>query len=479
MKFFLKYLLILLAIGLLLILYFLKTDIGHQNLGYFIEDYLSTETCNKIKVHSLNLENYPYIVIELKVNDRAKITLKGNISNYDINMSYHLRGDSFYFNNLHLDNKLDIHGNLFGAFDSLKVDGDGELFDGKVNYKFINTPKTIKKLTLKMHKVNSKKLLTFLGEKPLVKGLADVDVKFKSFSYYSKYGKIKVSMEKASIDKVIIEKVKELPFALNLIMNFNNTDYKYEGNITSNTIGTLLINRGTYNRGRRIFYADYKLHLKDLEYLKKIVEHQYKGVLNIDGNLTYNSYKKYFIIKGNSKEFKGNIDFTYTKDSIDFKLKKVSLEHLLKKLSYPVIFTSDIDGIIDVNLKEKIVIINTHLKNTRFLRSNFTDTLQNRARIDVLSSVYNKSTFSAGYENNKISLSLNIANSNGSIRLRQTKIDLEKNIVNSNFQIKMQGQEYFGKIYGSLDNPKFKIDKRKFMRFQTEKYLSDWLRTKE
>jgi hypothetical protein len=472
MKLFWRYFLIFFVAGVFTILYFLKTDMGHQNLGYFIENYLSKKTFNKIKVYSLNLENYPELIINLQVNNRAKITLTGKIDNYSIDMMYHLRGDSFTFNNFILKDKIDVKGKLTGTFDHLKVTGEGELFDGSVEYDFLNTPKTIQNLTLKMYKVKSAKVLNFLEEKPLLEGLADININFQHFSSYSKEGRVKIH-----INRAVTPELKEHVVMLNSTIDFKDIKYYYHGDITSERFGKIIFNNGIYHESKHIARLDYTGYFKGLSSLEKGVKSNYKGNLDLNGTLMYNSTYEDLIITGNTQQFKGNFSFFYRKNIIDFQLKKVSLSHLLNTLSYPIIFTSDIDGTMHVDVKDKIVIINTDLKNTHFVASKFSDTLYHEANINILSGTYNQSHFSAGYQNLKFSASLKIDNGKHYIELGETRIDILTGRINSKFEINMQGKEIFGEIYGSLRKPKFLIDKRKFIHFQTNKYISDWLGT--
>jgi len=474
MKNFWKYLLIFLLISILITLFLLKTDKGHQKLGNFIENYLSNKTYNKIKVHYFNLVKYPDITIELEVNDKARIILKGTISNYHINMYYHLRGDAFSFNNFHLEDSIDVQGNLQGTFDSINVTGEGSLFDGDIKYQFINTPQEIKSLELTMRSVESKKILTFLEEKPFLQGLADINASFKSFSDYSKEGQVAIYIPNTTINSL-----KTLPFLFKSTINFNKTENYYNAEILSKELGTILIKNGKYQQLKHVALADYTIKIKNSPYLKKITHIAYKGDLSLNGNFIYNSYNQSFLIKGNTKEFNGNIDFIYNKNALDIKLQQVSLESLLDKFSYPILFTSKINGTINANIEEKIIIVNTHLNETRFVDSDFTNKVHKKAKINMISNSYDQSRFSAGYQNNKISSLLRIDNGKEYIELSQTKIDLKNNKINSKFKINMQNQEYYGTIYGTLSKPKFIIDKRKFLQYKTDQYLSGWLQTKE
>jgi len=472
MKFFLKYLLLIsMAIGVAL-LYLLKTELGHKKLDSLVQNYLSQKTYNKIKVQSLNLEAYPNLVVKLQINDTAKVILKGTVDNYKVNMNYHLIGDSFKFNSFYLKEKIDIQGEFVGTFDNLNITGKGRFIDGFIEYNFIKIPTKIKDLNISIRQVNSRKLLRFLEQKTVVDGLADIEAKFSSFSRYAKQGQVKIDINKATIPQV----AKDISFVINSTIDFQNVEYRYRANISSK-IGEMRLYNGYYHEGKKIADVDYDVQLKDLSYFKKMLKRKYQGELEIKGTLLYDTHREELIIKGNTKQFGGDLTYLYQKDTLELKLKSLSLEYLLKSFSYPVLLTSSIDGVIKFNILENRMIANTNLRDTRFVKSKFTDMIYKKAEIDMLADVYDKSYFSAGYEMDKLSLTLKIDNGKDYIEIDDATINIVDSKINSNFEIKIQEEDIFGKIYGTLDKPKVWIDKEKFIEYHADKYLGSWLDT--
>ena len=392
---------------------------GHQSLEYMLESYLSQKTYNKIEVNSFSTEEYPYTLLELQVNDTANLKLKGKLSSQGMEMEYHLVGDSFKFNDLHLKDKIDVEGDISGVFSSLSVTGYGKVFNGDVNYSFVNVPKKIKDMSMKMRGVDIQKLLSFFGKEPLVEGHADIDAKFECFSRHKKLGRTKIYMDRAFIPKLDIK----TPFIINSIVSFKDIEYQFESNISSE-IGLVTLNNGYYHEGKKVATAKYKVHLI------KILN-PYKGKLDTNGTLTYDNNSKLISIMGSTEEFGGELSYIYSQDSISLKLKKISLDNLLKKFSYPVLFSSKVYGNIDINLKDKSIIVNTDLKETRFLASKLTDKLYEKLGIDMLDGLYDKSFFSAGYQNSILSSTLQIDNIKNHIYITDIKINTSNNKINS------------------------------------------------
>jgi len=455
---------------ILVVFYFLKTNAGQQKIGNWIEDYLSKETYSQIKVRSLNLEKYPYLVLELQVNNTANITVQGRISNNSMEMHYHLSGDTLKFNDFQINDNIDIQGSLSGSFSSLAVTGYGNAFEGEVSFNFLKIPTKIKEMTIHLKHVNSKKVLDFLEQEPLLAGLADIDVYFQTFSRHEKQGQTKIYMEKAFLSQ--LETIT--PFVLNSTIDFQNIESTYKGEMHSD-MGMVTVNNGYYHKSKKTAHAQYTIHLKNLAYFENILKQKYQGVLDINGSLDYDNGLT--IIKGHTAQFGGNLSYVYKEGYIDFKLKAVSLENLLKHFSFPIFFSSKLYGTINFNIKDKIVIINTDLKETHFIRSELTDTLYQNLEIDMLAQRYDQSHFSGGYHNSIFSSTLKIDNGKSHIYLTDSVINILKNSIDSKFEINMQGQEICGDIYGTLQAPKVKIDKRKFMKYQTNKQVGSWLGT--
>lgn len=474
MRVFWKYFVALTGLVILLIFYFWRTNAGQAQIGGLIEEYLSKKTYNKIEVQALNLEKYPYLVLELQINDTANLTLKGKVSIDGMAMHYHLVGDALDFDDFHIKDTLDLQGTLIGPFSSLAVRGYGHAFEGEIRYSFIDLPKTMQDFNLEMNKVNSEKVLEFLDLEPVLKGYANIEAKFDFFSLNEKQGQTKIDMDKVFISQLEID----TPFVLKSTIDFKEVEYTYKGEIYSE-MGRLILDNGYYHEGKNIAQAKYALHLNDLAFLEKILEQKYQGVLDVNGSFTYDNNEGVMVLKGNTTQFGGELSCLYNQENIDLKLKSVSLERLLTYFSYPIFFSSKIDGNINFNMKDQIVLINTDLKETRFRRSTLTEILSAKLAINLLAEMYDQSYFSAGYQNSLLSSTLKIENAKNHIYLTNTTINLLSNKVSSKIEIKMQGQEVYGEIYGTIDNPRIAIDKNRFMKFQTNKRVGAWLGTGE
>ena len=470
MKIFLKYFLWLLSFGTLVIFYFINTHLGHQSLGFFLEDYLSKTTKNEIKVEHLDLSLYPHITMNLSVNHEAKVLLEGEVDKTKVNMNYHLMGDSFRLNRFYLEDKVDVRGHLSGPFSNLRIEGHGELFKGTGYYSFIKVPNSFKEVNLTLTQVESQKILKFVKQKPLIEGLADIDAQFTILSKHEKKGRSVVHMNHAQMPTV----AKESSFKLTSTIDYNDIEYEYVADIESKR-GTLHIKNGTYHQSKKSAEAEYKLYVHDLASFEKVLKHKYRGALDTTGKVTYRDNQ--VLIEGHTQKFGGDLEYRYQDETVDLDLKAVSLVRLLEQFSYPALFTSKVYGSITYNMKDKIVLINTDLKETRFRETKMTNMIYNASGINILAGVYDQSSFRGGYENELLTSTLKLDNGVGHLYLTDMKLNAKNNKVNSNFEIKMQGQEIFGEIYGTLKHPQVSVDMSRLLKYQMTKKLSGWLGT--
>ena len=465
----LKYILLTIILFLLVIFYFFNTNMGHENLKNFLESSLSKKTDNKIEVTSLNLDHYPNLLIKVKINNTLNMTLRGELDNEEMSMSYHLTGERFKLDTMLINDKVDIRGTLVGSFDSLEVTGSGKAFDGKVEYTFTNLPNVIENMNLEMKEVNSSKILKFLEQKEFVQGGVDINADFTKFSKYEKDGEATIHMVKAQTPLL----QQKLPFELNAKINFANIKNKFNATLTSK-LGKITIENGIYDSSKQIFDSLYNINITNLAYLKKLLRHQYKGSLNTKGSIHYNKDNEQLQIKGVTSKLGGELTYIYRNRDIDLKFKNLSLKKLLDQLDTPILFNSKINGTINYSAKEDLVVINTQLKKTRFVPSKLTQTIQNKLKTNLLKGSYEQSYFSGGFKGDVLSGILTLDNGRNYIKLTKTKLNIQNNRLSSNFKIKMQGTKVEGKIYGTLEKPQVKIETKFFT--IPNKQMDSWLK---
>jgi len=468
-QFLIKYLLWFFSFLTIIIFYLLQTTLGHQTLADFLSSYLSKKTKNHLEVSSLKIDAYPILEMNVTVNNGAMVHLKGTATKSRIEIDYHLVGDSFHYNNIVLKDKLNIKGHILGILSEALIRGQGEVCDGRTEFDFIKTPKAFKDINVHLSSVNSEKVLNFLHYKPLVIGKADIDAKFKIFSKYHKDGKALILMQNANMPTVS----GVVPFGLKTEIRFKDIEYLYKGGIKSK-IGNLTIVDGCYNQSTHEASAKYAIDLKELAYFEPFLKRKYHGSFDSEGSI---HYKNGFHVTGKSNKFEGLLAYEYHKKSLELKLEGVSLIKLLNILSYPALLSAKVYGSIDYDMTDKIVLINTKLRETKFRKTKMTDMIFNSTGINMLNDVYNNSSFVGGYQYNILKSTLKIDNGLKHVYLTDTVMNSKTNSIKSKFEVEIAGNELYGDIYGTLDNPKVSINMQKLLKYQLNKQIGNFLGT--
>jgi hypothetical protein len=465
-----KYFFWLLSLFFLTIYYLLGTTLGHVNVGCFVEDYYSEQMGNKIEVLSLNIESYPFIIAEIKINDTTELSLKGNSDSDNMDMSYHLRGESFNWHDHNILHPIDLKGTMNGKFSELLVKGEGEVFYGKTSYSFIRKESRFEALEVALNDISSKHLLAFLKYDLEIEGDVDIFMNFDYFSAFRKKGLAKISMQKAIIYKVS----EDVNFTLDGEIEYKDLLRKFFVDIGSD-IGKLNIINGYYNKAAELMKAQYTLHINELSYLEKFFGHQYQGELITAGNVKYETGK--LSLLGESSSYAGLLEYDYQNDYWDIKFKGVSLEKVLRQLSFPALLSSKIYGTASYDIEDDIILINTKLKETRFRRTKMTDTIYEMTDIDILKDVYNDSIFTAGYQNLVLTSLLKIDNGVSHFYLKNTRMNSQTNEITADFEVVLDGQEFFGEVYGTLEDPKVNLDMSRLIRYHINKKIDSFFGT--
>jgi hypothetical protein len=467
MRVLMKYIFWLLSLFFLTIYYLLGTTLGHLNIRCLVENHYSKKLENKLEVLSLNLEGYPYIIAELRINDGALLSLEGDTDKEDMNLSYHLRGESFQWDTYAISNPIDLKGKLEGKSSELLVKGEGEILDGEIRYSFIRKSSRIEALEVMLDDISSEKLVKFLEYDFEVEGDIDLFMDFEYYSSFRKKGLSKITMKKAVMPKVS----EEVEFSLDGEVIYKDLLREFFLDIHSD-IGKLRIANGYYNKSADLMKAEYGLHINELSYFEKLLGHKYQGQLNTAGKVKYEAEK--LSLLGDSKSFGGLLDYDYKNNYLELEFKGVSLEKLLRQLSFPALLSSKIYGTASYDIEDEIILLNTKLKETRFRRTKMTDKIYEVTDIDIRKDVYNNSTFTAAYQNSILTSFLQIDNGVNHLYLKDTRMNSKTNEITANFEVAIEGQEFLGEVYGTLEDPKVSLDMSKLIKYQINKKIENF-----
>ena len=207
-----------------------------------------------------------------------------------------------------------------------------------------------------------------------------------------------------------------------------------------------------------------------------LFKHKYYGTLETTGKMIYENG---WMVQGDTENFGGDLGYVYKNARVDLDLKGVSLEQLFAQLSYPALFSATLYGTLNYDTTSDIMVIKMDLKEARFKETGMTEMIYTTSGINIPSEVYDQSFFQGGYQNKMLFALLKIDNGENHFFLSDIKLNTQNNELTSNFEIKMEGQEIFGELYGTVQNPKVSIDMSRLLKYQMSKQLNGLLETEE
>jgi hypothetical protein len=400
-----------------------------------------------------------YLRFNGTLNKHYKLTLNGLVNDSWANMDYALSAARFPSHVCTIEDDINLTGHVNGPFSRLHISGAGDALDGQVSYDGIKINDRLENVTLSMNGIHSVKLSTLLGQKTFPKGRADLQADFEYLSKESKKGTLIYSLEKSTLDK--------LPFSLHTQIDLDNSKQTFAADITMAN-AKINITKGSRDTDANTTSAFYVIDVKDLTPFEKLFGYKYKGPLYAMGEATHH---KHFKIQGVSKTFGGILDFVYEKDKLDIDLDAVSFKQFMSLFPFQIMIDGDTTGKINYDFIKKRMVVNTKLKNAKFLHSVLVSNIYKKADVNMLVEEFDDSTLEATYQNNILVGDLKLANNRGHFYLTNTIMNTDKNTINAYFDFKMQEQEFSGKVYGALDDPEVDLNMQKLIRHKMDKQM--------
>jgi len=412
-----------------------------------------------IEVQSINAMNYPHVRMVLNIEKKAKLTLWGYLDDALVDMDYTLSSDCIATEHCQIDDNIAIQGHVKGPFTKLFITGEGQALDGNVSYHAMKYTDKVKDLILYMHEVNATKLAHLLGQEAFIQGKADAKVNFSFMDEKEKYGTIAYSVEDKNFQGI--------PLHLHSDINISNAQHTFTIKVKSPYL-TLDIENGSYNQDSKKAKAIYLLDIKELHKLKKLLGYDYQGPFKAQGKMAYTDNVK---ITGLSKSFGGVLDFIFENNQLNMQLDKVSLANIMHLFPLPSMLDAQTDGEINYHFKHKTLDVHTTLNQAKFLPSPLVNVVKKKSHVNMMNETFYDSKLDLSYHDNVILGNLKLINPRSHVYLTSAKIETKEGMINAYFDFKMQHQEFAGKVYGSLTNPKVNLNMQKLVRYQMDKQV--------
>ncbi len=403
-----------------------------------------------------------YLKYDGLIERNYQIKLDGLLSDAYINMDYKINAARLPSHICTIVDDINLTGHVSGSYKRLHIVGNGQAMEGKVNFSAIKRKDTLENVSFNLKNIHALKLFTLLGQPTLPDGKADIQANFSTLSEKKKKGTLSYALKKGRYEK--------LPLMLNANFKIDNTFITFNSHALLST-AEINITKGQYNLDTNISKAFYTIKTKDLTPMEPMIG-KYRGPFSALGEIKYN---KEFKIRGLTRSYGGMIDFLYKQEMLYIDLEKISLKRFMNIFPYPHMLDAEVKGNINYDYKRAKLLVRADLNNTKFLSSDLVQTVFKKSGVNMLKEVFSNSTLEATYQNKILFGSVILKNRQSHFYLTNAKIDANNNTVNAYFDLKMQGQEFSGKVYGSLDTPKVNLNMQKLIRYQMDKQLDTYM----
>lgn len=434
--------------------YLLFTSSGNGYLYSFLGKTFSKTTDLVIKVHSIDIQNFPTVIAVMNVDNKAKLVVEGEVGITSLEIDYTFSSDVISFVDFHVDDKLHIEGHVSGNYNAMYVTGQGTALDGTIIYETKKFTNSIEKLKVSMKGISSKKLFKLMGQETLMDGKADVEVHFAHMNTLHKKGYFTYEVKDNNFSGI----------PLNLHTKINIEDMKHTFNIDIDAPSlSLKVKDGTYDQEKKLAKASYTLGIKELSDLESLLGYTYKGEFNATGEMIFDQQLS---ITGHSRTYGGVLDYFFEKDGLTMGLHDVSFASFMKIFPYEPILNAGTTGNIYYNFIKKTIIINTVLTDAKFLNSRLARNFYKKSRVKLTKETFKNATLDAGYYNGTFTADIKLGTANKHAYLTHTLINTQKNTIKTYFDFKLQKKAFTGSVYGAYDDPKVQINTKEAMEYQ-------------
>lgn len=373
-----------------------------------------------------------------------------------------------------LNGEFSTKGNLKAFDETIKIEGDSNVFESNVKY---NTELTnYKPSYIKFSVENAKleKFLQMLNEPIYALGDFNIQGEIKNANLDKLDGNISSKITNASIvnevtNTVFKQNLKEkINFDLNIDTNLVPNQAVSKANLQT-TIGNLTSQNSVYTFTDDSFNSDYLLNIPALEKLKDILNMSLKGNIDINGDIT--NKEDSLLLTGKANTLGGTFDFDLKNDKLNANLKDIDVQELSAMLDYSKIFNSKANFTLDYDLLLKKGELVGKLINGHFLSNNFSLLLNQLGKFDLNKEVYETLDINSQIDNRILTSDVIMKSANTQIDIQDSILDLEQKLIDAKINAVVKDKKFIIDVKGETSNPKISLNAKDLLKEKIDKQL--------
>ena len=373
-----------------------------------------------------------------------------------------------------LNGEFSTKGNLKAFDETIKIEGDSNVFESNVKY---NTELTnYKPSYIKFSVENAKleKFLQMLNEPIYALGDFNIQGEIKNANLDKLDGNISSKITNASIvnevtNTVFKQNLKEkINFDLNIDTSLVPNQAVSKASLQT-TIGNLTSQNSVYTFTDDSFNSDYLLNIPALEKLKDILNMSLKGNIDINGDIT--NKEDSLLLTGKANTLGGTFDFDLKNDKLNANLKDIDVQELSAMLDYSKIFNSKANFTLDYDLLLKKGELVGKLINGHFLSNNFSLLLNQLGKFDLNKEVYETLDINSQIDNRILTSDVIMKSANSQIDIQDSILDLEQKLIDAKINAIVKDKKFIIDVKGETSNPKISLNAKDLLKEKIDKQL--------
>ena len=420
----------------LLLYYMLYTHSGNK-FSYSILSFIATQKIGLYtKVKEIHLEDYPHIEAKLIIDKKYNIAIEGYYKKKHFDLHYALTSNAIESEMYKLKSNIELKGTIQGPRKELKITGEGDALDGHVSYSAIKHRHSFDDLHVVAKEINASKLFKLIGEKAIFKGKADITMDFETLSHEKRRGVVHYSVHDRDYQGT------DISFTAKVAIKDAIHTFQMRAQTKESTLELL---HGTYNKETKQGLADYRVDIKHLSDIKKILKLNVDAPFYSEGVVHYNNKK--VTAEGSSKSLGGTLKLFFKDNKLSFHLLNTPLSPLLHAFKVKPLFETTLTGEGIYDIRQKSVVFDANLTDITFNKSKLTDSLHKSFGVNLAKERFTTNRLHLDTIDGKTSITLSLKNKINHIILKDSNIKSSEHAIKSNIDIQLYRYFLKGKLF--------------------------------
>jgi hypothetical protein len=246
----------------------------------------------------------------------------------------------------------------------------------------------------------------------------------------------------------------EAPIALQSSGTFKEGVGQIDTNIKS-SLGNISLPDMVYDSKEKSMKSSYVIEVPELQKVQKVIDRKLYGPLVLKGEF---SQDKLVDLTGSTQTLGGNISYTLKGDYLISTIENVPLENILGMLGHRKDFLGKAFGEGKYDTKSKSGVVDLNIQAFQIKPSSTTQTIKMLIGKDPARVIFTSTKFHADLKGKITEYSLHATGSHSSIEITEGRIDKTTNTNTAKLKFVYEDYTVYGKIKGSIDDPKVTVD---------------------